>query len=369
MNLTEQQGKLLFERHAVPIPREWRWPVPEVLKQPLVVKSQILEGGRGKRGGVRVVHSAEELHAAADEMLAGTALLPPALGVLVEEHLDLRKEYYLAVVVDREQRAPVLLAHPVGGVDIETRDPAEFLRRRIGRHAGVTAADVEAVADHLRIERALRSQLHQFVEALWRVFVLEDCTVVEVNPLGVTTDHRLIAVDSKVVVDDAAYWRHEGWVASLEGTPFETAVARAGAVATELAGEVAIVTSGAGLGMATLDLVVAAGSQPACLVDLAGSVFRGSDGIAEVFEAIGSLGAHTLLVSAFFQAAPSDDVAIGYLKASAALQGWRVVMRLRGNRADAARSLLTGQGVFVTQNLRTAIAAATATTTRNARPS
>lgn len=361
MNLTEHQGKTLFARHGVPVPRGGLWGDPALadLGFPLIAKTQILSGGRGKRGGVRIVSSPEELAHAAATFMAGTALLPPALGVIAEEVLEIRREHFLSVVVDRERRAPLLIAHPDGGVEVESQMAAGFLRIEIRPSVGITPEDVRAVTEHLGFSGDLAVQLASVIGALWRVFQREDCLLAEINPLVVTASGRLLAADARVVVDDAAAPRHPDWPRNVEGTDFEKAVSATGAVGTELDGDVAIVTSGAGLGMCTMDLVAATGSRPSCLIDLGGVVFRGAAALGEALACTAALRPRVVFVNVFLQAARCDDLALGLLAAGDRLRDQRIVMRLRGLRAAEARALLADRDVFVTEDLGEALAAAT----------
>jgi len=362
VNLTEEQGKTLFARYGVPVPRGALWGdlrLPE-MEFPLIAKTQILSGRRGKRGGVRIVASIGDLDEAVARFMEGTDLLPAALGVLVEEKLDIEREHYIAVVVDRERRVPVLIAHRDGGVEIEAQAASGFLRIEMRPSVGITPTDVQAVIAHLGLVGERATQLAAVVAALWQVFEQEDCLLAEINPLVVTASGRVVAADARVVVDDSAARRHLDWPKNETGTEFEKAVSAAGAVGTELDGDVAIVTSGAGLGMSTLDLVAATGIRASCLVDLAGVVFQGAAALGQVFACTAGLRPRVLFVNAFLQAAPCDDLALGFLAARDQLRHQRIVMRLRGRRAEQARALLADHDVFVTEDLHAALAEVTA---------
>jgi succinyl-CoA synthetase beta subunit len=359
MRLTEQQGKSLLALHGVPVPRGGLVDDPGTarLPYPHVAKTQILSGGRGKRGGVRLVSSPEELRTSVTAFRAGTPELPPALAVLVEEALDIEREHYLAVVIDRERRGPVLLAHPHGGVEVESQAEG-FLRLPLQFPGSISTQTVERVRRHLGLGPALRHALTRFLEGLWEAFGEEDCLLIEVNPLVLTNSQNLVAADARVVVDDSARYRHPAMPTNVEGSPFEQAVLKAGAVATELDGEVAVVTSGAGLGMCTVDLVAATGARPACLIDLGGLVFGGPAPIGDALKCVSLLRPSVLFVNVFLQAARCDDLALGLRLVREQLRTHEIIVRLRGHRALEAREILADQGVFMTEDLFEALSAA-----------
>lgn len=357
MRTTEHQGKLILARHGIPVPRGSLVgrAGDSLLGFPLMAKTQILEGGRGRRGGVRLVQTRAELAATVAAFRAGTSDLPPADDVLVEEVLDIEREHYLAIILDRERRSPLLVAHSRGGIEIESRDDRTFLARPLDIRADVDAGLIAAVHAHLGLEASLQPALGRLLANLWAMFRAEDCLLAEINPLVVTTSGRLVAADARVVLDDAAAFRHAGMPSNPDGTPFERAVAATGAVGTELEGDVAVVTSGAGLGMCTVDLVAAAGRSPGCLIDLGGLVFQGSQPIGAALECVSLLHPTTLFVNVFLQAARCDHLARGLLAAWPRVGSARTVVRLRGEMAPEAARILEGCEAFVTEDLLDAL--------------
>jgi succinyl-CoA synthetase beta subunit len=361
MQLTEHDGKRVLARHGVPVPRGSLYDPASTAADapfPVMAKTQLLSGARGKRGGIKVARSAAELNALAAEFRTGTEELPPAQDVLVEELLDIDAELYLAVLVDREARAAVLLAHQSGGIEIEDQDRSGFLRLNVPT-SNPLSVDVQAsVLRHWNQPGHLAAQLLNSLNSLWDAFRAEDCLLAEINPLAVTADGGVVAADARVVLDDSAAARHPEWPKSQLADPFESAVAAAGAVGARLDGNVAIVTSGAGLGMATVDLVAAAGAKPAALIDLGGTVFGGPEGLTNVLRCVLLLRPDVLLVNVFLQAGPCDDLAYAFLNIQEQLGATRCVLRMRGHRADEAYHLLNGSSAYVTHDLREAVAEA-----------
>jgi succinyl-CoA synthetase beta subunit len=357
MQLTEHQGKQLLRDNGIPVPAGELWSDPSSVPRPfpLVVKTQILEGGRGKRGGVTVVDSMRELQAVVARYRSGTDRLPPSQDVLVEEVLDIAEELYLAILLDRDARGIVLLASRVGGIEVESQRDEDFLRVPLEVDMELPHHVHSNIARCLGVEDAARDQLRSVVAGLWSAFLHGDCLLAEVNPLVLTQDGRLVAADARVVVDDAARARHPEWPPASATSPFEARVEAAGAVGTLLDGNVAIVTSGAGLGMATVDLVASHGGRPACLVDLAGTVFRGPDALTEVLTAVRLLDTEVVFVNVFLQASRCDDVALAVRRAGAGSSSSRLVLRIRGHRAAEARVALEGFPAFVTEDLQEAL--------------
>jgi succinyl-CoA synthetase beta subunit len=358
MRLYEYEGKQLLRQHDIPIPRGALWPeIPATLPWPHVVKAQLSEGGRGKRGGIRIVGDVTAEREAVRALQAGSVLLPPADAVLVEERIAVAGEYYLALVMDRSNGGPVLLGSARGGVDIESVADVAIaripLRLRLS-DSDTATVDLEAGGSQLAAALGLTDEpaFQQIVRALWKLFRAEDCLLAEINPLARTADGAWIAVDARLVLDDAARARHPEWPSPHEGTEFERCCATWGAAGTEMDGDIAIVTSGAGLGMATVDAVTAFGGRVRCLVDLGGNVFTEPEAIAAIVDAVRTLRPRAVLCNCFFQLARCDTLAAGIAGAlsHAPLSG-PVVARMRGVNAAEAWKILTPWGVRLTEEM------------------
>lgn len=352
MRLYEHEGKQLLRQYGIPTPRGHLWPdIDDGLRYPVVAKAQLFEGGRGKRGGIRFVDEDDELRSAVEAMLEGSPELPPAASVLVEQRLDIQSEYYLSLLMDREQKAPILLASAEGGVDIESVDEGKILRIPLDPLSGVPSEVSRRISDSFDLPHQ-QSSIASILASMWELFVKEDCLLLEINPLVLTADSGLLAADARLILDDLAHWRHPQWPQQREGTAFEQRCAQLGATATEMDGSIAVVTSGAGLGMATVDAVVALGGSVRCFVDLGGTVFGGSEALRDVTDAIRGLRPKVLLFNYYFQFARCDILAAG-IAASYRLQAPEcpVILRMRGNNAEEAIELVAPFNFSVTGDM------------------
>lgn len=363
MDLLEHQGKALFSRHGIPVPEARLWPDRPAGGGGYVVKAQIAAGGRGKAGGVRFADSAAE----ADTMARG--LLGSAIGgrsveaVLIEQRLDIEREDYLAVVLDRDRRCLVLVHARGGGVDVESLPPEAFTKVPVDPLIGLRAFHVAAVVRSAGVEGETRRAYEAVIRALFRLAVAEDATLVEINPLALTGEGGVVAADAKVTLDANARFRR----AALEKVdtdsgglaPFEKAVAATGAVGVEVdpGGDVVAVVSGAGLMMATLDLLVERGLRVRAVVDLGGTVLAGGEVLARVFAAVADEGTRVTFLNAFMQTALCDEFARMLVQAErlSPLRG-KIVVRLKGRQAEVGRQILVERGFDVHEDLEPALA-------------
>jgi succinyl-CoA synthetase beta subunit len=361
MRLLEHQGKALFRRYGIPVPVGAVWPDLPDGAGPLVVKAQVPAGGRGKRGGIRIAGSRDEAAIEADSLI-GTTLGEHRIDqVYVEERLDVARQCYLAVTVDRDLRRHVVLASAAGGIDVESAARDRLLRLPVDPLAGLTEGDVARAAAFLG---AGADPAAAIVRALYGLAVAEDAELAEINPLVATGDGDWVAADAKVILDASAAFRHPEWrdlALAPEGSDAERAIGGAGAVAVEVnaGGRIVGVVSGAGLMMATLDLIAEAGVPPRMMIDLGGVVLAGPVHMVPVFEAIGRLGAPVTFINAYMQTALCDHFAQALAEAFARSPfGGRVVIRLKGRRDAAAADILAPLGFQVHRDFAPALAAA-----------
>jgi succinyl-CoA synthetase beta subunit len=363
MDLLEHQGKALFGRHGIPVPEGRLWPDRPADGGGFVVKAQVAAGGRGKAGGVRFAANAAEADALARGLAGGEIGGRPVEAVLVERRLAIEREDYLAVALDRDQRCLTLVHALGGGVDVESLPRAALTRVAIDPILGLRDFHVAAVVRAAGVEGETRAAYAAVVRALYRLAVAEDATLVEVNPLALTAGGGVVAADAKVVLDDNARFRRDGAEAldrCASGLgPFEAAVAATGAVGVEVdsGGDVVAVVSGAGLMMATLDLLVERGLRVRAVVDLGGTVLAGGEVLARVFAAVAGAGARATFLNAFMQTALCDEFARMLVQAErlSPLRG-AVVVRLKGRQAEAGRRILVERGFDVHEDLEPALA-------------
>ena len=369
MKLHEFQAKALFREAGLTVPRgraatsrEDAAAAFRELGGPVaVVKAQIHAGGRGKAGGVKVVRSAEEASAVAGSLL-GKPLVTAQTGpkgtvvrrVLVEEGLEIVREAYAAVVLDRRLEGPVLMASAQGGMEIEevaAKDPRAILRETVDPRAGLQAFQARRVALKLGFGVELLGKAAAVLQGLARVYLERDASLVEVNPLVATKDGRVVCLDGKVTVDDNAVFRQAA-VASMrdvdEEDPTERRAREAGLSYVKLDGNIGCLVNGAGLAMATMDLVKLHGAEPANFLDVGGGAT--AEQVTTAFRIIlEDENVQGILVNIFGGILRCDVLAEGVVAATKAV-GLSVplVVRLEGTNVEKGREILNSSGLRIT---------------------
>lgn len=377
MKIHEYQAKQLFAKAGVPVPRGVVAKKPQdaadafqqLAGKLAVVKSQIHAGGRGKgrfkqhpdQRGVVLVRSADDAKANAARML-GSTLETIQTGpegktvqtLYVEEGLDIAKELYAAVVVDRESRRPVLIVSSEGGMDIEevaAHTPEKILREPIDAGYGLHAFQATNLAFRLGLSGPAIRSAGEFFPKLVRFFLDNDCSMTEVNPLVVTGDGRMVALDAKVTFDDNALFRHKPFAEMrdlAEEEPAEVRAADAGLSYVKLDGNIGCLVNGAGLAMSTMDLIKLHGGEPANFLDVGGGADVGQ--VTEAFRIIlGDPNVKAVLVNIFGGIMKCDTIATALLEAYDKI-GFKVplVVRLEGTNVELARKMLAESGKAIT---------------------
>lgn len=362
MNLLEVDGKALLSAHGVKVPRGALWPELPSVDGALVIKAQVPTGKRGKAGGVRFARDPEEARVAAEAVLDLSIAGHRVESVYLEEKLAIERELYLAIAIDRDRRSHMLIASRNGGMDIEAVDDAEILRLPIEPLLGFHAFHGARLARFIGGDDTLQSALARTAEALYRMALSLDAELVEINPLAVV-GQDVVAADAKVVLDDNARFRQTAWWGAKHSSghsDLEARIAETGAVGVEVdpAGDLIAIISGAGLMMATLDLLMGAGLKVRAVIDLGGTVLSGGEGLRGVLSAVAPANPRVTFINAFLQTAFCDVFAESLAAAheGAALPG-RVVVRLKGRQAEAGRARLQPLGFEVHEDLRPAIEA------------
>ena len=354
MDLYEYQGKELFRRHGLPTgegrlalaPAEAR-AAAEELGGAVVVKAQVHVGGRGKAGGVKVASSPDEAEAHAAAILGMEIKGHVVRRVWVERATAIAREYYLSVTLDRGAKKPLFMFTTEGGVEIEevaARNPQALVKLHVDPLEGFQAWHGRALSFGAGIADANeRRSLERIAAKLYEVFVASDATLCEINPLVVTVEGELLALDAKVSVDDNSLFRHEDVAAMRdpEAVPVEERAAREkGVTYVKLDGEIGVLGNGAGLVMSTLDLVALAGGRPANFCDLGGGgVAQGVVDALEVISADPQVKA--ILFNIFGGITRCDEVAKGILQALEQIEiAQPIVVRLDGTNAEEGRRLL-----------------------------
>ena len=368
MKIHEYQAKGIFTRYGVQVP------VGKVAKSPqearratrelggrAVLKAQVHAGGRGLAGGVKLVASPDEAAQAAAAML-GTNLITPQTGplgvpvqeVLVEELADIRREAYLAIAVDGTHRGPVVLFSPKGGMDIEevaAASPEDIHTEPIDAALGLMPFQSRRIAAGLDLGPDIAQAATQAIDALYRLFVENDCTLVEINPLVVTEKGRLLALDAKVNLEDDSLFRHAELRELRDPAQEDELEAKAADLDisyVNLDGDVGCLVNGAGLAMATLDVATEAGAAPANFLDVGGGA--SDEKVASAVEIILSDSkVKRVLVNIFGGILRCDIAARGIVQAYKNRQSkLPLVVRMLGTNVDEGKAILRESGLPVT---------------------
>lgn len=343
----EYQAKRVLARCGVAIPQGVVVHTADEARHvalPAVLKSQVLAGGRGKAGGVQVVNDTNQLLPAYQRIMATPIKGQLPQVILAEERLPIEREFYLSILIDRANQRLELLAHAQGGVEVEALDQDSFLRRAIDDRVTSLAEELAATYQLPGRQAELAALLQQLLAAVQA----QDATLLEINPLVLTATGALIAADCKLVVDDAARFRHPEWPAAQAEHNF---------VELNRAGSVATIANGAGLAMATVDAVEAAGLQPANFLDIGGGAT--SQQVLAAFQRLMEFPhLQAIVINIFAGITRSDEVARAIITARQRMAGLPpLFVRLEGTNAAEARELLAAEGLVLYPHLPAAIAA------------
>jgi succinyl-CoA synthetase beta subunit len=352
VDLYEHQGKELLARHGIPVSpgfvalsAEEARRAAATLGGPVVVKAQVLTGGRGKAGGVKLAAGPDEAFAHAGEILGLEIRGHRVERLWIESASEIAREYYLSVALDRGAAQALLMFTTEGGVEIEqvaAENPAALARVHVDPLEGYGAHHARELLTGVA-DDGEREQIVRVAESLYRCFVECDATLCEINPLIVTPDGVVRALDAKVTIDDSALFRHPD-LAELRdlsaGDPLEAFARERGVISVKLDGSVGILGNGAGLSMATVDVVVVAGGRPANFCDLGGG--GSAAGVVSALEVIArDPQVRSILFNIFGGITRCDEVARGILTAlETAGLAVPIVVRLDGTNAEEGRSIL-----------------------------
>jgi succinyl-CoA synthetase beta subunit len=364
MKLHEYQSKTIFARYGIPIPKGEVASDPESARdvakrfgQRVVVKAQALVGGRGKAGGIRLAENADEAEKMAERVLSLKLKGLPVRKVLVDEALDIRREIYLGIVVDRAKRAPTLMACSAGGVDIEhvaRTTPERILRATLDPLLGLQDFQARQIAFGLGFDKNLLRDFLPIASGLYRTFVETDASLAEINPLVVTGEGKLVAADGKIVLDDNALFRHPDLAALRdvdEESSAETRARAAGLSYVKLDGNIGCMVNGAGLAMATMDVIKFFGGEPANFLDIGGGAR--ADKVAIALEIILSdPNVKAVLFNIFGGITRGDEVATGIVTALGQVKtNVPMIARIVGTNAEQARQILAGAHMLTAETL------------------
>lgn len=368
MKIHEYQGKELLRKYDVPTPRGIVARTPEEAEQAArdlgtavtVVKAQIHAGGRGKGGGVKLAKSPEEAREIASKML-GMMLVTHQTGaegrevktLLIEEGLPIDREFYLAVTLDRVTGRDVLMASQAGGMDIEevaATEPEKILKETIDPAVGLRPFQARQLAFGLGLPGELVNQAAQFMIKLYDAYVKMDASLLEINPFLLTKDKRLIALDAKVNFDDNAMFRHKDYAALRdlgEEEPLEIEASKYDLNYIKLDGNIGCMVNGAGLAMATMDIIKHAGGEPANFLDVGGGASQ--ERVENAFRILlADENVKAVLINIFGGIVRCDMVASGVVAAAKNLGvSIPIVARLEGTNVEEGRKVLSESGINI----------------------
>ena len=365
MKIHEYQAKELLSRYQVAVPRgkvartaEEAEKIAAKLGGQVVVKAQIHAGGRGKGGGVRRAATPAEAGLAAAQII-GMQLVTHQTGpegqkvkqILVEEASDIGREFYLGITLDRAQNRLVIMASQEGGVEIEevaAKSPEKILRESVDPGVGLQPFQAAKLAFGLGLEGKMVRQTSHFILNLYRAYAGADCSLAEINPLVITKDDQILALDAKINFDDNALFRHPDWAELRdldEEAELEVEATRYGLNYIKLDGNIACMVNGAGLAMATMDIIKLAGGEPANFLDVGGGA--SAETVENGFRILLSdANVKAILINIFGGIVRCDRVAEGVIQARQNIEvDLPIVVRLAGTNADIAARMLEDSGL------------------------
>ena len=373
MKLHEYQSKRVFAQYGVPIPHgevasspaEAR-AIAEKIGKPVVIKSQVLVGGRGKAGGIKLARTPDEAEEVAGHILGMDIKGLTVKKVLVDEAADIRSEIYLGAVLDRNARRVAIMASSEGGVEIEevaSQTPEKIITVHVHPLLGMQGYQARQLAYGIGLPKEHISAFAKIAQSLYRAFVESDASLAEINPLVINGDNQLEAVDGKILLDDSALPRQKQMAAMRdpdEDSPTETEAREAGLSYIDLDGEIGCMVNGAGLAMATMDIIKLYGGNPANFLDIGGGA-----GAEKVLSALSIIlrdaRVKAVLINIFGGITRCDEVANGIVEAIDSLHvDVPIVVRMVGVNEDEGRQILAASNLPSANRLSEAVQMAVA---------
>lgn len=364
MRLQEYQSKTLFTMYNIPIPngriaesvKEVKQ-ISEELGEAVVIKAQVLTGARGKAGGIRMAKSSQEAESIANEMLGKEINGYIVKKVLVDQFVSIEKEIYLSIANDRINQKPVLMASSFGGMDIEeisVISPEKIVKRIIDPLLGLRDYQLRDVAINIDLERSFWQPFGEIIKSLWKLYVDCDATLVEVNPLVITKHGELCALDAKIIMDDNALFRHPG-LADFHDKDAESIAEfearKAGLSYVKMSGNIGCMVNGAGLAMATMDILESLGGKPANFLDIGGgaNAQKVEDALKLILD---DSQVKSILINVFGGITRCDEVARGILNVCNRTEvRVPIVVRLVGTHDLEGLDMLEGTSLIPARSL------------------
>ena len=368
MRFFEHEAKSVFEKYGIQVPRRGYATDPSEVKRlateigcPVVLKVQVLAGGRGKAGGIKFANTPDEAENLSRAMFQTKIQGLQTSGVLVEQKLRIQHEFYIGITVDRSSRKPVFLASSMGGMDIEEvarNSPDKIIRRYIDPLIGMCEFETRFIARKLGLSANEVSDVSKAISKLWKIMEEYDAELVESNPFVKTEDSGFIAADARLNVDDNALFRHKDLesrvAAGSELSEREVEARDVGMSYVELEGEVSIIGNGAGLVMATLDMVDLFGGKPSNFLDVGGGA--SSERMLKALQIVSSHpNAKVILINILGGITRCDEMATGIVEARDKVRiGIPLVVRMVGTNEAEGRAILNKAGIEVLDTMEDA---------------
>ncbi len=357
MKIHEYQAKAILREYGVKTPQGELAETPEQARAiaeklgtfPVVVKSQVLVGGRGKAGGIKLAKSLDEAQNYASEIIGMDIKGEEVKSVLIEQGIDIQREIYLGIIIDRDTKLPVFMISAAGGVDIEevaASTPEQILFLGVSPITGLSNYQISEMAYFVDIPKEGKKDFAGVVRGLYKAFIEKDCSLAEINPLVITGNKEVIAADAKMNFDDNALVDHpeiEAMRDPAEEAPLETQAREAKLNYVKLDGKIGCIVNGAGLAMGTMDIVKHYGGEPANFLDIGGGAK--AEQVTDALRVItGDPEVNTIFFNIFGGIVRCDLVAQGILDALKNLPDWKlpIVIRLSGTNEEKAREMLKG---------------------------
>ncbi len=368
MKIHEYQAKEILATYGVPIPRfeiattpgEARKAADDIGRM-VVVKAQVHVGGRGKAGGVKLAKTPDEAEGHARAILGMDIKGLTVEKVMISDAVDIDREYYIGIVVDRATKKPVYMVSEAGGIDIEEvarETPEKIVKHAVDPESGLSPEEARELAGKIESRPAVADRVADFITKLYAAFVGSDASLAEINPLVITPDEVVWAVDAKMNIDDNALYRHEE-IAAMRDPATETDELRKardmGLSFVKLDGSVGCLVNGAGLAMTTMDLISHYGGEPANFLDIGGS--SSPEKVVTALEIITSdPNVRSILINIFGGITRCDDVANGLLLAlSRTSVSLPIVARLTGTNEEQAKEILAASDLVSADSMNEAV--------------
>lgn len=367
MRLHEYQSKEIFHQQHIPIPRGRLASTPEEAKLiaeefngPVVLKAQVLVGGRGKAGGIRLVKSPSEAHEVASKILGSRIKDIPVRRLLIEEAVNIQQEIYFGMTVDRKTGETIVIASAEGGVDIEEiarKTPEKIAKVGINPLLGLKGFQARILAAEIDLPRSLWRSFIEIAQNLYRAYTQLDATLAEINPLVITSSNRLVALDGKILLDENALFRHPEYLDKRDlsaETPEEIEARKFCLSYIKLSGNIGCLVNGAGLAMATMDIIQHKGGQAANFLDIGGGA--GAEKVAAALRIILSdPQVETVLINIFGGITRCNEVARGIIKSMEEVDTKiPFVVRLVGTNEEEGKQILASANLETADTLQEA---------------